>query len=49
MRLFNASDAVTCEEVPGEAAMLTSIMSEEEFEKKFNEAGYILSRIRINQ
>lgn len=49
MRLFNASDAVTCEEVPGEAAMLTSIMSEEEFEKKFNEAGYVLSRIRINQ
>jgi len=49
MKLFNASEAVTSDDVPGEAAMITSLMSEEEFENKYNEAGYVISRIRVNQ
>ncbi len=49
MGLFNAEEVVISEEIPTEAALITSIMTEQEFSKKQDEAGYVLSRIRINQ
>ena len=46
---FNAEGEIFSDEIPDEAALITAVMSENEFERKYAEAGYVLSRIRINK
>ncbi len=46
---FNASEIAESDEIKEETALITEIMTEDEFEKKASEAGYVLSRIRVNQ
>jgi len=46
---FEAKDEILSDEIKDEAALITAVMSENEFERKFAEAGYVISRIRINK
>ena len=47
--LFNAAETAESDEIKDEAALITGIMTEDEFERKSAEAGYVISRIRVNQ
>lgn len=47
-KLFNASESALSDEFPSEAAIITGVMTEEEFDRKCDEAGYVISRIRVN-
>ena len=46
---FESKDEIRSDEIKDEAALITAVMSENEFERKFAEAGYVISRIRINK
>ncbi len=47
-KLFNAEKTVESSDIPSEAALITAFMQENEFRKKCEEAGYVISSIRVN-
>ena len=47
--LFNAEETAVLDEIPGEAALVSGLMREDEFLNKVKEAGYVKSYIRVNQ
>ncbi len=47
--LFNAEKTAVLDEIPGEAALVSGLMREDEFLNKVKEAGYVKSYIRVNQ
>ncbi|MCR4590960.1 MAG: homoserine dehydrogenase [Lachnospiraceae bacterium] len=47
--LFNALETAESDEIENEAALITGMMTESEFDKKCESRGYVLSRIRVNQ
>ena len=47
-KLFDAERVIECPEIPEEAAIVTASMQENDFKKKCDEIGYVISSIRVN-